>query len=485
MRAYLLLGRNGDLTNLLPVLQDEASRTGSPVPLVVAQSYAPLLEGVSYVRPEIFPGDFFEAPLAKAWAQTRLRGYEIIDCSVYGRMVNPTKRMSSFNREIWRLSRTELNFDHASLTFDRRDPARERELMVPYGSGPLILFAGAGTSSPFEQAPAYLEALRRIVPAPYTLVDISNLKAHRPYDLLGLYEQAAALVAIDSFPLHLAQATPDLPVLALLCDGPSPWHRSAWRPNHVVRRLYSEALANVEADLAQVLKAKRPSLCFVSTRPGNLDAVSAQRYARARESREREMRHNKWTEFWFEPVRTATVLKDAPLPFVRDAAIAAVGGGHDVIVLANADIGFPEGLTGRILETVQRFGCAFAHRWDYHVAALRHPPRHEGDMVQTRWYAGSDLFAFTPEWWMKHGHPDFPDMVWGREAWDLIMRNLMKRAVGPDCELHKAIWHEKHASAWERNGRLGGNEHNRRLAAQWIARFGGNWNDWRDVPSYR
>lgn len=485
MKAYLLLGRNGDLTNLLPALQAESLRAGGPVPLVVSHDYAPILDGVSYVSPQVFNGDFFEVPQAKAWAQRMLTGYELIDCSVYGRMVNVQKSMTSFNREVWRLSRDPGSFDLARLEFDRRDAARERELMIPYGGGPFILFAGAGTSSPFAQGPAYLEALSQALPAPYRLIDISDLRAHRPYDLLGLYEQAAGLVAIDSFPLHLAQATPQLPVLALLCDGPTSWHRSAWRPNHVVRRLYSEALEHVKDDVAALIANKRPRLCFASTRPARADAPTLMRHERARQGRLFEMNQHQWQTLWFSPVRTAKDVGDGELPFVRDLVAAAVATGDDVIVIGNADIGFPEGLTGRILETVQRFGCAFAHRWDFHTPLTTKLPRHEGDLIQTRWYAGSDLFAFTPAWWLKHGVTEFPDMVWGREAWDLIMRNMMKRAVGPDCELHKAIWHEKHPTAWERNRRLGGNEHNRRLAAQWIARYGGNWNDWRDVPSYR
>lgn len=489
-KAYLLLGRNGDLVNLLPVLEHEAQLTGSPTPLVVARDYAPLLDGVSYVEPTIFEGDFFEVPLAKHWAQRKLSGFELIDCSVYGRGVNAPNEMTSFNRELWKRSRTTMNFDHARVTFDRRDAARERELLIPYGGAPFILFAGAGTSSPFAQRAEYVEAVRAALPAPFQLVDISDLRSHRPYDLLALYEKASGLIAIDSFPLHLALATPDLPVVALICDGPTEWHRSAWRPNHVSRRLYSEALAHVQTDLQRLTKPSTRQLTFVTTRPDKLDVQAHARYVRADAGRAAEMLHKPWHSFAFAPARTAKDIgESAPLPFVRDLAMFAVSScrvADDIIVIGNSDIGFVEGMTGRLVETVDRFGCTFAHRWDFNsVAITTRLPRGEDDLKQARWYAGSDLFAFTAEWWMKHGQPDFPDMVWGREGWDLILRNMMKRAAGAECELQRAIWHERHASPWEQNKRLPGNEHNRRLAAQWIARFGGDWNDWQNKPVYR
>ena len=494
MKAFLLLGRLGDLTTLLPVLKDEADRTQAPTKLVVAKAYAYLLDGCSYVEPLVFDGDFYEVPQAKAWAARRLSGYDLIDCSVYGRTVNVPHDMSSFNREIWRLSRTHLNFDTAKPTFDRRDLTREQKLLddvLPYvaTTGPFILFSGRGTSSPFAQGAEYLAALTRLCPPSHVLVDISNVQATRPHDLLGLYERAAGLIATDSFPLHLAQAVPELPVLALLCDGPTPWHRSAARPNHVVRRLYGDAQRCVEKDLETLLHPVNPRIRFVTTQHPNSDPATKARLQRAAEGRKPD------TATWETAetpalTRTAQQIGDKPLPFVRDLIDAAKQGlrPHDILVLCNADIGIVEGTTSRLLEAVRNHGCAFAHRWDFHGPALaRRLPRHESDLKQARWYAGSDFFAFSVGWWDQNGGI-FPDMVWGREAWDMVMRNLMKRSAGSAAgaiELHNSIWHERHASPWEQNLRLPGNEHNRRLATTWLARYGGSWNDWQGPQRYR
>jgi len=494
VKAFLLLGRLGDITTLLPVLKDEAEKAGQPTPLVCAAPYAPLLEGTSYVRPVVFQGDYSKAAEARAWAARQLTGYELVDCSVYGQGVNVQHDMSSFDREIWRLSKTSLNFGTTPVSFDRRNSDREQALVqrtLPLYSGkPCLLYAGAGHSSPFAESTRFLTALREKVDSTISLVDISDLRAERPFDLLGLYEHSAVygLVATDSFPLHLAQATPNLPVAALTCEGPSDWHRSAWRPNHVIRAHYGEALRRVDQIAQAITKPRERKIFFVTTQAASPDQPTKERLARAYASRQNEFKaHPGWATFGFQPTRDASSMRDKPMPFCRDLfqqAADALEHPQDIIVVCNADIGFSEGLTGRMLEAIDRHGCCFAHRWDFYGAATaRRLPRHEGDLKQAKWYPGSDFFACTKAWWENVAKSIFPDMVYGREAWDMIMRNVMKRAG--TAELHNAIWHERHQSFWEHNHRVPGNEHNRRLATQWLARYGGSWNDWQGPQKYR
>lgn len=486
MKAFLLLGRLGDLTTVLPAVYAEHKATGQRVPVVVAKAFAGLLDGCSYAEPVVWDGPFERVIEAKGWAQRKLVQHQLIDCSVYGHGVNPSHDMWSFTREIWRLSKCSVPYEQAELVFDRRDEAREKAFFEATPARPFVLFAGAGTSSPFAEGPALLAALTEKLPD-YAVVDISNVRAERPYDLLYLYERATALIATDSFPLHLAQAVPGLNTVALITDGPTTWHRSAWRPNHRLRVLYSEALRRIDDIVAAVREPKVPTLHFVTTQAANPDAVTKARLGRAHDSRTQEFRNGPWRTFGFAPERTAADIKDRPLPYVRDMIEQATSfaSANDIIVLCNADIGFTDGLTGRVLEAVSRHGCAYAHRWDFYGAALsRRQPRYEGDLKQARWYAGSDFFAFSVAWWKKHGDL-FPDMIWGREAWDMILRNLMKKTAGTEAEIQNAIWHERHNSEWERNGRLPGNEHNRRLAGLWLARHGGNWNDWTGPQKYR
>jgi len=481
---YLLLGRFGDVATILPALKHEFDLTGKKPKLVVAEAYASILHGVSYVEGVVWPHSFERPIEAGAWAHQSIPE-PIVDCSVHGVNVQLNKSMSSFDREVWRLSKCPLAFEAGQLVFDRRDKGREDELVNRVLSGrtkPIILTALRGTSSPFPHAREMLDKLIALLPE-YDVVDISDVKAEMPYDLLALYEEADGLVATDSFPLHLANAVPNLAVAALITDGPSPWHRSAWRSNHIARVLYSDALKDVEKVARAVSLPAIPTLLHVTSGVPAVSPPEVARLARAEAGRNLERKNGRWVPIIFEPTRDATSIGDRPVPFVRDlieGAVNSADNGEDIVVLCNFDIGFTPGLTGAILDEVPRKGAAFAHRWDFF--APRGVPTSEHDLSGARWYAGSDLFAFTVNWWNAH-QAKFPDMVLGREAWDMIMRNLIKSTNGGG--LHRAIWHEKHPPLWESNRRLPGNEHNRRLAHLWLARYGGDWNDWKGPQKYR
>jgi hypothetical protein len=87
-------------------------------------------------------------------------------------------------------------------------------------------------------------------------------------------------------------------------------------------------------------------------------------------------------------------------------------------------------------------------------------------------YPGADFFAFKKKWWIKRSQV-FPDMLLGREAWDMIMRDLVRSTGG--IELHNATYHEMHESHWLQNRQCAGNEHNKRLAREWLAANGRQW----------
>jgi hypothetical protein len=254
--------------------------------------------------------------------------------------------------------------------------------------------------------------------------------------------------------------------------------------------LYSEAHDNLERVAAQIISnAKRPTVHLVYSQSNSPDASTQRRLDIAKAGRAAEMKAFPFWELvkFVQPAgRSAVSFGDKPLPFVRDmieqAFTACATDDDDIIAITNADIGFTPGITGMILETVGRHGAAFAHRWDFsHVSR---PAQSEAEVKRARWYAGSDLFVFTKRWWRANG-VFFPDMVLGREAWDMVMRNLIKKTCGIEAELHNAIWHERHQSPWEQQKDSGGNRHNRALAQGWLDKHGGDWNDWNCKPVYK
>lgn len=169
------------------------------------------------------------------------------------------------------------------------------------------------------------------------------------------------------------------------------------------------------------------------------------------------------------PRTSQSVLKDTrKLPFLRDLLDMAVRGAavQDLIVFTNDDVLFAPGL-GESLFHVER--AAWASRHDF----IRLPVLPTClDIAAAGKHCGADLFAMTPQWWRRY-HYQWPDMVLGCEAVDLVMRKLMKATGG--IELHAALAHEEHASWWQTHRADPGAEHNRKLAGAWLNKRGLTW----------
>ena len=242
---YVQLGKIGDILNVLPFLRKDAL-TGEKPRLMVADQFAPLLEGVSYVEPVIYPGPHHE--IGKAVALARTMSDRVICTQVNGpqdqvreftfRAAGQEHAVAtSFQKESWKVAGRLREWDEClPLVFDRRNPEREEKLLREVGlirkgkKKPLILMALNGESSPFQHA----QLLNLLVNGWFgQKCEIRSIPpAERFFDLLGLYERADLLIAVDSAPLHLAWACPELPVIALTQDSPMLWHGSPWRPNH-------------------------------------------------------------------------------------------------------------------------------------------------------------------------------------------------------------------------------------------------------------
>jgi len=197
------------------------------------------------------------------------------------------------------------------------------------------------------------------------------------------------------------------------------------------------------------------------------------RHEVARESWNREYESGHWKA---SPVsesqlrRTSkSALHDARrLPFLRDILDLALGRTlpDDLIVFTNDDIVFAAGLTDTLLEIES---AAWASRMEF----IRMPTLPSCiDIIGGRKHCGADLFAMTPAWW-KTNRRDYPDMVLGCEALDLVMRKLMLATGG--VELHAAIAHEEHASWWISHRNDAAALHNRKLAAAWLGKRNLTW----------
>lgn len=480
MTAYLHLGRYGDIINTLPLLKWLADRSGEPVRLIVAEKYTDVLDGVSYVIPLVYPGEFPELLQAIAWGRTK--GYRVINLQVYGHGHHQSRLERSFCVEQWR-NGGHQNLFGLPLVFDRRDEARERRLLAQHdGKGPLVLVAGAGFSSPFTHADAMLADIRKRFPSAH-VVDLSAVRAHRIYDLLGLFDAASCLVTIDTAHAHLAIGS-KVPTVMWATDRPTMWHGAPERKGQVFYGRYGEYEQRrdemLEAIASLVKTKKRPQVKdkvqrIVHVYPAHhMTGEALRRHRAAKETWKRCADITPWVDLPMAPSmapRTANDIgEQRDLIYMRDLIDFGrqVAKPSDIILVSNSDVAFVEGFSHDVLSAIEQHGAFFTHRWDM-PGRLRTLSREE--VKRMKWYPGSDVFGFSRVWWDKHG-TRFPDMITGAEFVDAVLRQLIKQRAAPTAEIHAAVYHEKHVSHWERNRNSAAQVHNRLLAEAWFRKHG-------------
>lgn len=246
-KLYVQLGRHGDILAVLPFLHDDFRKTGVKPRLMIAAECAPLLDGVTYVDRVIYEGPHYEiekaVTLARTMADTvvctQVNGHPLqVREFTYKPTGSESARATSFEKEMWRVAGKLSQWDDClPLVIDQRDTDREAALLDKYlppkkgKQKPLMLLALKSNSSPFPYADLLRELVTLKFQHQYRILELPQ--AERIYDLLALYEKAELLIAVDSAPLHLAWATPGLPVFALAQDRPILWNGSPWRTNHM------------------------------------------------------------------------------------------------------------------------------------------------------------------------------------------------------------------------------------------------------------
>lgn len=246
--VLVCLGCYGDLCVILPVAMDFWNKTGKKMPIVVSKTYADLLDGVSYVEPVIWGEDFKRGGEGKAnipgvaFAHGKFPNHNLIFINPVWHPAGqaPIRITDSFVKEAWRILGRENDWASLELNFDKRDGDREKQLVerVSRGGNPMILAALNGKSSPFFDRDYLFADLCDRFPDCH-VVDMQNVKAERPYDLLGLYNEARLLITVDTMHQHLSRAS-YVPVIALSRDLPAYWNGSPWHKRFAFHCRYSQ-----------------------------------------------------------------------------------------------------------------------------------------------------------------------------------------------------------------------------------------------------
>lgn len=437
------LRRNGDILCILPVLKLTADAIERPIKLVVHRDFVDLLDGVSYVTPVPWDGDW-EDPLKVV---NTLGG---VNAQVFGSGLRPDTVNGNFAKIAWRQMGHNWN-RHLPLVLDRRNSVREAMLAgsVFKTNKPKILVKMHGHSSPYCEAEAIREQLQVDWGGVAEVVNLDAVKAERLYDLCGLMDRACCLVSVDTSTVWLAHAS-RIPLIQF--TNGTRFGASPPRGNCIFRTPYHEVRIHwptIHRLIGSTIlpdSGKSMVLVFSDFTPIDPDAQRRQSAA-----------YETWLKFPaqrlpFAAKRNSHGIGDGRgMPFVRDMIEAAFQTGHDICVITNNDIKFDSALADDMQASCAQFGCWWAYRTE----------RPGGPTDQ-----GSDVFAFTRKWWSIHQHL-FPDFLLGYWWWDDVIVRLMRWS---GClERSRLYYHEPHhATESPTRQNTQGARHNERLANQWL-----------------
>jgi hypothetical protein len=452
--AIICLGALGDCCNALPLALHEFQQ-GNHVTFYIAREFASLLDGVTYVEPAVVDTHYSNClPVAEAAERTQeFDRVMVVQC--YGTPVE--RQTDSYCKEAWRLVGKMHLWGKLPLVFDNRTPPATNVDIDPEiedkRNRPILIFCHSGRSSPFpfrRELLALMESLKK----DFEVWDLSEVRMQHFYDLLHAFRVASCLIATDSGPLHLANAVPSLPVIALVTDRPDMWHGSPSQPNHVLRIRYGdfpkkESQDRIIETLMQIVSKKKIErrIVHVWNDYPYRQQDAGYRHGVAKASWEQEYKKGRWIPCPIPDAqlpRTAqSVGESKPLPFVNDIINIAAEQAQpdDLICLTNDDTIFVSDLTERLLNTEPPF---WSSRWEH---AKVNGPLNAQSIKNNSWkHVGADIFVFTKRWWMEHGG-EFPDFIVAREQWDLIMRSMINLRGGHEEDalcahiIHEPEWH--------------------------------------------
>jgi hypothetical protein len=436
-KLYVNLGRLGDCLNLLPLLYADF-KAGARSAFLTCKDYVDTLKGCSYLDAYSFDGTPDQIDKAMEYAGTL--GKQVVCCQTagpldliqkyaYGPAGMPHAKEESFQKTAWKMAGREKDWKlQTPLVFDQRSPEREAALVKGWDSKKRhILVHADGKSSPFPCKELLFTLLRLRFKKGYEIHDLSEVKAERFYDILGLYEKAYVLIAVDSAPLHLAYACPKLPVIAFVNDRPNLWNGSCWRPNHVLHIRYGDCATRI-TELLDVIPdighpgcrfnptVKSPKIVHVWSRY-ELNQANKERHLKARETWKAAYHDNRWVE---TPIEVGAIGRDtltsirgekARYCYLKDSFRLAClrADDNDLICLTRPDTCLCVNITELLLNNP----LSYSHRT-------------VTENGQLNWHPMVDLFCMPKTWWQAHQN-ELPDLVLGNDIfWQRALAELLK-----------------------------------------------------------
>lgn len=511
--AVVLLGRFGDIINILPVLRHIAESYGKPS-LVVSRQFASVLDGVSYVEP--FPVDLPQDTLQPAIKLAREHFRHVIVAQPWSKdwpHPGQTRKTEAYNKDSWRMAGFEHKFNDPTWlpVFDRRNLVREEALVNAldvHGRPMLLLKLEGSISSPWLAAASLGKRITTAFRERFNIVHLGTVRAERIFDLLGLMGRAAALVTIDTSILHLAAASA-VPCVALV--NPNPWLGSLPRCRCVRRITYTEAECRptwVVDAIAQAALLDNSRLTNLGMATPVLRQPPKRRLIHAYEQHQDGMDARKkkaqisWTALYSQGVipeplkmyaRDARSVGDGRrLPFLKDVLLKSVYAADpdDLIMFTNDDVVLHPELPELLLFHCAVYGPVSSQRCEFRrtMPGLDKSP----SVIATLGgpHLGRDLFCFPKRWLTEHWD-EIPDFILGASAWDLCMAAMIRLEYGITttkqtisenilpAEIERGyVAHEAHEAAWSRR------ENRRSASERWNKSLFRNWS-LKHLPALR
>lgn len=415
----------------------------------------------------------------------------------------------SYNLSSWKHAGFASHFEDVEnfpLVIDQRDPVREQALCdtLPLAGKPALLVnVKGGISSPYKDADRFMEMVRANWSHLYHVIDLSTVRAHRIYDLLGLFDRACLLITSDTATLHLAAAS-SIPVIALVND--IDWLGTQPRCHCIYRVRYCEAIGNMQ--IVNMLVASLPTgersplpqpKEYVKPVRRVVHAVERHIETNPASQKRKEKAWASWEVLYKQGVipahyenykRDARAIGDhRALPFLKDVlqcGLDKLSPEDDASILLwtnDDDIPHP-----RLPEALQMFcalfECGTSQRREFAQPYPTQEMSPESLTAISLHHMGRDAI-FGTAGWFKRSWAEIPDFILGAPVFDLCIAALIRKQKGftttrtsvehiiPSCELMAGyISHEQHQSVWPTlpvNNPA--NSHNARLFESWAKRY--------------
>ena len=504
------LGRYGDIINMLPILKHIHDNYGKPH-LMISREFSSVLDGVSYVEP--FVVDVPNHLLGDAVAIAKATFKHVICSQIWGRNHLQVRNTDAYNKESWANCGMLKDFNNLLMlpVFDKRDAEREKTLTNYVRSGNekpfIVVQVTKSISSPFPGGSAIRDAIFQAYSETHNIIDISELRCDRIYDIIGLLDKADCLVSCDTALLHLAAAS-DVPTVALVNN--KPWLGTMLRGYCVARITYDQATADtlqVLGNISMALSNKKPKLVekmhefnpirtaphrniyhAFDQRKGQTNASTITRVVNAQLSWDKLYKDGSVIPVpYVSKLRTADKEIGDPrdLPYLKDCLKNALqkAGPEDIILWTNDDNWLHPEITDLIRMHVSLYDVCTSRRCE--VTNLLHTKASPEDYKAVHHgHIGRDLFACKASW-LQHNWDSIPDFILGASAFDLILAYIVREYHGVTLRQSSSldenvfpaelplgyVAHVKHDNYWSKpeNYHSPSETHNRRLYEEFVA----------------